>query len=504
LGGRAGISAKQGKYGGKVCLMSYRVRLSLPAGVAPFRLSRKSAIYTPDVTSTQFQQSRNRYVLDVKPVGTDEAVCIKVAHTSGLFVTRGHIVTHNTAMLNWLSLWFPMTRPDARVIVTAPSSAQLEDAYIPGFRQWSQNLPPDVYQLWQITADRFVFKMAERQGFENFVTVRTARADSPESLQGVNAKHVLVLVDEAAGVADINFEAISGSLAADNASLVLTGNPNRNTGYFCDTHTKLAEHWHTLHVNSEDSRLVAKEWIEECRLKWGRDSNQYRIHVLGEFPTEEEDTVIPVHLVESAMLRDIDPFGATVWGVDVARYGSDLSALCKRRGNTVAEPVRTWAKLDTMELTGRIKNEWDVTPAPKRPRDIFVDVIGIGSGVVDRLRELGLPARGVNVSESPALRQRYDRLRDQLWFDTREWLEGLDVTLPKDERLREELITPRIGYTSTGKLKVESKDKMRARGKTSPNAADSLILTFAATAATAMGKRHDRTKPLHRGIRGIV
>ncbi len=409
-----------------------------------------------------------------------------------------------TAMLNWLAIWFSMTRMDARVIVTAPSSAQLEDAFIPGFRQWVQKLPPDVYPMWNITADKFTFKMAERQGFENFITVRTARADSPESLQGVNAKHILVLVDEASGVADVNFEAISGSLASENASLVLTGNPNRPAGYFHETHTRLANSWHGLHVNSELSRLVSKEWIEECRIKWGRDSNQYRIHVLGEFPTEEEDTIIPVHLVESAVLRDIEPFGAVTWGLDVARFGSDSTALVKRRGNVVTEPAKTWHKLDTMEVVGRIKHEYDITPGPAKPREIMVDVIGIGSGVVDRLRELKLPCRGINVSESPAMGDKYDRLRDELWFKMREWLEGRDVSLPKDDRLREELITPRLTYTSTGKLKVESKDGMRKRGKTSPDVADALALTFAGSAATAMGRHFDRSKPIKREIRGIV
>ncbi len=410
-----------------------------------------------------------------------------------------------TVLLDWLSLWYPMTRLDARVIVTAPSSAQLEDAYIPGFKQWAQQLPPDIYRMWNITSDRFTFQMHEQQGFENFVTVRTARADSPESLQGINAANVLVLVDEAAGVADINFEALSGSLASGNASLVLCGNPNRPTGYFYETHTTLSEHWHTIHVNSELSRLVSREWIEECRLKWGRDSNAYRIHVLGEFPTEEEDTVLPVHLVEAAILRDVEPFGPYVWGVDVARFGSDATALCKRRRNSVVEPVKIWRKMDTMEVVGIVKAEWDLTPVPMRPTDIYVDSIGVGGGVADRLREMGLPAVDVNVSELPANPMSHgDRLRDDLWLQARTWLEGRNVMLPKDDRLREELITPRLFYTSLGKVKVESKDKMRARGKASPNCADAFVMTFAGGAVSSMGKRPGKLQSIKRAIKGIV
>jgi phage terminase large subunit len=411
-----------------------------------------------------------------------------------------------TALLDWLSIWYPMTRADARVLVTAPSAAQLSDAYIPGFRQWVQRLPPEIFQLWNITADRFTFNMAPQQGFENFVTVRTARADSPESLQGINAENVLVLVDEAAGVADINFEAISGSLAADNGCLVLTGNPNRLTGYFHETHTRLANQWRCIHVNSEDSPLVSREWIEECRIKWGVDSNAYRIHVLGEFPTDEEDTVIPVHLVEGALGRDVVPFGPMVWGVDVARFGADKTALCKRRTNAVTEPIRVWDKKDTMEVVGLIVTEWEMTPPNHRPVDIFVDSIGVGGGVADRLREMGLPTVDVNVSELPANPNSLgDRLRDDLWLQVRAWLEGRDAGLPNgDERLRAELLMPRIGYTSGGKIKVESKDKMRARGEASPNTADALCLTFAGAGASAMGKRFDRKTAIKRSIRGIV
>lgn len=410
-----------------------------------------------------------------------------------------------TALLNWLSIWFPMTRMDARVIVTAPAAGQLQDAYIPGFRQWVQKLPPELYALWNVTSEKFTFQMVEQQGFENFVTVRTARADSPESLQGINAPNTLVLVDEAAGVPDIVLESLSGSLAAENASMVLTGNPNRRSGFFYDTHTRLADFWHTLHVNSENSRLVSREWIEEKRQQWGHDSNAYRIHVLGEFPTDEEDTFLPAELVEGAINRDIEPFGPVVWGVDVARFGSDLSALCKRRANAVIEPVTTKGKLDTMEVAGWIKNEWDRTPADQRPTDIYCDPLNMGAGVVDRLQEMGLPAVSVNVSELPANPNSIgDRLRDDLWLQARAWLEGRDVVLPNDERLRAELIMPRIRYTSTGKTKVESKDSMRGRGVASPNCADAFVLTFAGSGASAMGKRFNRKQAIRRNIRGIV
>ena len=85
-------------------------------------------------------------------------------------------------------------------------------------------------------------------------------------------------------------------------------------------------------------------------------------------------------------------------------------------------PVKTWRLNDIMQLVGAVKAEWDATIPSERPSDIFIDVIGLGAGVVDRLRELQLPAIGVNVSESPSvMNQSAHRLRDELWIAARDW-----------------------------------------------------------------------------------
>jgi phage terminase large subunit len=126
--------------------------------------------------------------------------------------------------------------------------------------------------------------------------------------------------------------------------------------------------------------------------------------------------VIPYSLVEMAMARDIevDEYAPVTYGVDVARFGSDKSALAKKKGNVIID-IKKWAGLDLMQLTGAIKAEYDAEDFKDRPLHIYVDSIGLGSGVVDRLRELGLPAIGINVSESPAMKSAYMNLRSELW-----------------------------------------------------------------------------------------
>jgi phage terminase large subunit len=140
-----------------------------------------------------------------------------------------------------------------------------------------------------------------------------------------------------------------------------------------------------------------------------------------------------------------------------------------------------------MQLCGVIKNRYDDATVMDKPQEILVDVIGIGAGVVDRLREQNLPVRGINVSESPSSKKNYLNLRAELWFAIKDWLAQRDCRLPMDDELASELAAPLYKYTSTGKIKIESKDDMRKRGIKSPDKADALALTMASSAASFSG-----------------
>jgi hypothetical protein len=106
--------------------------------------------------------------------------------------------------------------------------------------------------------------------------------------------------------------------------------------------------------------------------------------------------------------------------------------------------------------------------------------------VVDRLRELGLPARGINVAESPAMGGTYRNLKAELWYRARAWLEARDCKMAKDEVLIAELATVRYSFTSNGKIQIEGKDEIRKRGLPSPDKADAFVLTFASDAIAGM------------------
>ena len=418
----------------------------------------------------------------------------------GISIRSGHGVG-KTSCLSWLALWWIAVYYNAKVVITAPTSAQLHDALLPEAKSWLQQAPEGFREMFTVRADRIEL-LSDPQ--RNFISARTSRAEKPDALQGVHAEHVLLICDEASGVPEQVYEAAGGSMSAHHATMVLAGNPVRSTGYFYDTFHKLAERWKTFHVSCEDTPRVSNEYIEECRLRYGEESNTYRVRVLGKFPRGDDDTVIPQELIVAAISRDVEPtkFGPTVWGVDVARFGADSSALCKRKGNAITEPIRLWRNLDTMQLTGAIKAEYD--SAMEKPAEIFVDAIGLGAGVADRLRELELPSYAINVSESPAMGNHYLNLRAELWYKAKNWLEGRDVRLPGDDRLKAELATVRYNFTSSGRIKIESKADLKKRGIASPDSADAFVLTFASDAGTVMGRSGRHMGKIKRSLVGIV
>ena len=418
-------------------------------------------------------------------------------------IRSGHGVGKSSCA-SWLMIWHQLTRFPQKTVVTAPSHSQLHDALGAEVRKWITVLPDVIKEQLEVLSEQIRLIAAPSESFISFRVSRPEKG-SAETLQGVHSDHVLLCVDEASGINNAIFEASAGSMSGDNAVTLLLGNPVRGQGFFYDTHNKLSDDWNTLRVNCEDSSRVSKDFIKEIENRYGRSSNQFRVRVLGEFPLADEDAIIPRHLVESAVARDVESVGGDVIiGVDVARYGSDASAICVRQGNKIiGDKIKTKRGLDTMQVVGWIRTEMeDLKKQKYEIGEVCIDSIGLGAGVVDRLLEEGVDCRGVNVGESPSIGGNYLNLRTELWEKCRLWFEGRDVVIPNDEQLINELCSVSYSYSSTGKTKVESKDDIRRRLRMSPDSADSLILTFASYASR--NSLASWSKPLNREIMGIV
>lgn len=419
-------------------------------------------------------------------------------------VRSGHGVGKSTTAA-WAVVWFQCTRFPVKIVITAPTSAQLFDALYAEVKAWYNKLPVGLQELFDVKSERIEFVAAPA---ESFVSVRTSRAEQPEAMQGVHSKNVLLIGDEASGIPEQVFEAAAGSMSGHEATTLLLGNPVRSTGFFFDTHTRL-EGWKRHHISCETSPRVSKDFISDMKDRYGEESNAYRVRVLGEFPVADDNTVIPLDHIQSAAAREVLPAGTTpeVWALDVARFGSDSSVLVKRKGNFVREP-KVWRNIDLMRLSHEVALEYESLPDNKRPSMILVDSIGVGAGVVDRLTELKIPVIGVNVSEAPAFGKKFKNLRAELWWAAKDWFASLNGQIPNNDGLIYELAMVKYKFDPSGRLVIESKDEIKKRNKgRSPDMADAFVMTFAERGATMLNGWHpagDSRKPLRRDLKTVI
>lgn len=400
-------------------------------------------------------------------------------------IRSGHGVG-KTALCSWVALHFLLFRDDVKIIVTAPSADQMRDGLIPEINKWISKLPDWMKASLDVLSDRIT---RSPNNSNNFISFRTARKEKPEALAGVHAEHVMIIVDEASGVDEVIYETGQGALSTEGAIALLIGNPTNPTGFFFKTQTVLSDVWWTKKVACQDSSRVSEQYIISQMRTYGVDSREYRVRVLGEFPDSGSDSVIPRAFAESAINRyDYELTKGIVWGLDPGR-GGDPTGFIERDSNAVTEATEL-KYVDLMQTAGWVKNRWDNTPIRYRPDSIFVDSIGLGAGVADRLLEMGLPVIHVNVAEAPAQSDRFQNLRAELWYQCREWFEKKECTLNAPQntlKLVEELVAVNQKYTSLGKVQIESKDEMKRRGLKSPNLADALIITFAHSFSIGLG-----------------
>lgn len=425
-----------------------------------------------------------REVFGAEPEPWQEKGCEDLVTHDKISVRSGHGVGKST-WLAWLIFWFLTTHPRAKVPVTAPTAHQLEDVLWAELRKWLDRMPKALKSQFTLKQDRL-------EVGNSFAVARTARKENPEALQGFHADNLMFVIDEASGVEEIIFETAEGALSTQGAKVVMCSNPTRTSGYFYDSHHKMRHRWHTTRVSCSESSRVSPGYIEDMAAKYGEDSDIYRVRVLGDFPTSDTDSVIPLELIEAAYTRDVEPkkLLMPVWGLDVARFGACRTALVKRWGNHQVES-KSWRKRDTMEVAGLVMREYEDATSDMRPAAIMVDSIGIGAGVADRLRELDMPVVAINVGEAPSGAGRFLNLRAELWWRAREWLEERDSKLESTE-LGAELSIVKYKITSSGKIQIESKEQMMDRGVDSPDIADAFVLTFAGADRRKEHTRYDR------------
>lgn len=193
------------------------------------------------------------------------------------------------------------------------------------------------------------------------------------------------------------------------------------------------------------------------------------------------DPLIKPELVIHARKHKAEANGPRHLGVDPARFGDDRTSLTLRQGRKV-HWLKSYAKKDTMQVAGLVWTEIQTLGLKSSEGDrVFIDVGGLGAGVVDRLKELCSDRAlivEVNFGGSPLNEKKYTNKRAEMWGEAREWFESKTVEVPDSDELHTDLTQIRYKYDSSGCLVMESKKDMKERGLRSPDCGDSLGLTF--------------------------
>lgn len=387
-------------------------------------------------------------------------------------IKSGH-GTGKTTGLAWVIHWFLICYDKAKVPVTAPTAAQLKDALWDELKMWWNLLPPQLHDLFEWTSDHFTSETG------SFAMARTASKDKPEALQGIHADNILFLIDEASGVAEEVFIAAGSSLSAENARVAMASNPTQTTGYFYASHNKNRNLWQTLTFNGEESPRVSQAYIDSIANEYGKDSDVYRVRVLGEFPLASDMQFIGMDIVETAMQRyeNLKPgsyeFAPVIIGVDPAYDGDDDFAMYLRQG-LYSKLLGIWPKNDNDGMMARILADFE---DQYRADAVMIDK-GCGMGLQSFGKVMGRNWQVIAFGGTDFTGEGYLNNRVQMWAKMKQWL--IDGgAIEYDDKLKADLIGPMAWVNEKGLIQLEKKEMMKKRGVPSPNRADALALTFA-------------------------
>ena len=413
---------------------------------------------------------------DLGRMGKESSAAVRLAVASGHGVGK-------TALISWIILWFMSTRAHPQIVVTANTRFQLETKTWRELAKWHRLSVNRDWFEW--TSTKFYYREHRETWFAAAIPWSKERS---EAFAGTHEKDVLFLYDEASLIDAAIWEVTEGAMTTPGAVWVVFGNPTRNRGRFRECFGRFRHRWRRRQVDARTAKMAnqaqIREWIED----YGEDSDFVRVRVKGQFPRASGNQLIGEDLVTSAAGRSLHKsvyrHGAKVLGVDVARFGDDQSVVIRRQGLAVLG-IKKYREVDTMRLASIVGEEvvkW-------RPDAVFIDEVGIGAGVVDRLRQLGFEVFGVNAGARAGDSRRYYNLRAEMWVKMRDWLKS-GGAIPLDVELQTDLIGPEYGFDASDRLQLEKKEDMKKRGLASPDCADALALTFAfPVAARGPGSR---------------
>ncbi len=423
---------------------------------------------------------------------TSRRVSVKACHASG-----------KTLVAAAASLWFLMAHDEAIVLTTAPTWMQVENVLWREIRKLAAQsaiaFPEPNVTSMHLGHQRYAIGLSPDQGVR---------------LQGYHCRNILVIVDEATGVAPGIWEAVEGIRAGGNVKLLCLGNPTLSSGKFYDFFHAERAGWSLYTISAFDTPnfagvkleydyngdevrlgepsgrdllelteeeldcnprpyLVTRRWVREKYEEWGPGHHLWQTRVLGQFATQPDDALFPLAWLEYAKTCPMPPGEPLEAGIDVAGPGESETTLFVRRGNVIVFQG-FWTKADPLgDVVAALR------PFQQEEIKVKVDSVGIGYHFVERLRDAGFNVEGVNVGETAGKPGKYVNKKAEYYWALRERARKGHLAGLTDETTIGQLAALRYSHNAQGLLAIERKEDARKRGVKSPDRAEGLMLAFA-------------------------
>lgn len=406
---------------------------------------------------------------------------VRSCHSSG----KSHIASRAIA-------WWVATRPvdEVFIVTTAPSANQVKGIlwrYIKVARR-KADLPGRITD-----AEVPEWKVGETLiGWGRKPADLTSKEDAASRFQGIHAKYLLVVLDEADGIPAWLWTAVMTLATGRNNRILAIGNPDNPMSEFSKK-CMPGSNWNQIKISAFDTPaytgedvpeellelLTTAEWVEEVKKEWGEDSPLYISKVLAEFPEVSDDQLFPINWIREAVLRDLtgEATGTPgVFGLDVARQGNDESVIYRNRNGWVRVLWHKRGIGDTMKLANIAAK---YLRKHKRGVPMIVDADGVGAGVFDRLAEMKLPVSAFHGGYGARNKRKFRNRRCEALWGLRELFEGGLIDIDEaDTDLQNQLATIKWSLDSAGRICIETKKEMKKRGLKSPDRVDAVMMSF--------------------------
>lgn len=358
-------------------------------------------------------------------------------------------------------LWFLWNWPKGRCPVTSGSWLQLKEQLFAGLRAFS-NRP--VFKGWTFLDS----EVLTPQG-GSAIGFSTDEAERAEGWHSRPDSPVMYVVDEAKAVADKIFEGIARCTVDYKIFASSTGSA-QGQFYRCFSEERGA-YW-TMRVPSTMCPHISEAKREADRRKFGEHSYLFRSMHLAEFTDDASMSIITPGLLR-ANLENPPAFvsGSRSAFCDFAA-GGDENVLAIREGNQVYIAA-AWRETDTIQAVRQFIAEFERLKLTAS--SIYADEGGLGTVMVDALRDAGWRINRVNNGAAANRPEVYANRGAEIWFEAKRLIEEKKMVLSDDPVFIQQASNRRVEYTGTQKLRAESKEAMRNRGVSSPDRADAVF-----------------------------